>query len=201
VLVPFENEMGHFARKIDSLKMSAAIMPPEIPRLSNIEEALPESPDDKYRIGSDANVFSDTSGGIIKYAGELKGITGIRMTFAKQVRLGTRFDFTCSRPVKVLVGFFDSADPVFLKAPELETNANANDRDQAETKIAHGIVIKGMPPVNIHSYDFGAGTNTLQLPKGGCLVLGIIDGATKLRPYDAGLSEKETSKEIDWLFE
>jgi hypothetical protein len=123
------------------------------------------------------------------------------MSFAKQVRQGTQFYFTSSRPVKVLVGFFDSADPFFLKAPELETNANANDRDQAETMIAHGIVIKGMPPVNIHSYDFGAGTNTLKLPKGACLVLGVIDGATKLRTYDAGLTEKETSKEIDWLFE
>jgi len=201
VLVPFENELSHFARKIDSLKTTAFITPPQISRLPNIEEALREFPGDRYRIDSTADVFSDTSGRIIKYAAELKGIIGVKMSFANQVQHGTQIDFTCSRPVKVLIGFFDSADPVFLKAPELETNANANDRDQAETKIAHGIVIRGMPPVNIHSYDFGAGTNTLKLPKGACLVLGVIDGTTKLRPYDAGLNEKETSKEIDWLFE
>ncbi len=63
------------------------------------------------------------------------------------------------------------------------------------------MVIRDMPPVNIHSYDFAAGTNTLMLPKDACRVPGFVDGSTRLKPYDAGLTEKETSKEIDWLLE
>jgi hypothetical protein len=49
------------------------------------------------------------------------------------------------------VGFFKptrvafSKDTIFLKAPELETNASANDYGQSETKIANALVIKGMP--------------------------------------------------------
>jgi len=201
VLIPFENELNHFARKIDSLKTSATVVPQKIASFVNAAEALPKSPGDIYQIDSSANAFSDTSGIIIKYAKELNRLVGIKMSFAKQVKQGTQYQFTSSRPVKVLVGFFDSKEPVFLKAPELETNAYANDRGQAETMIAHGIVIRGMPPVNIHSYDFGAGKNTLILPKGACMVIGFIPGDTRFRPYDAGLTEKETSKELDWLFE
>jgi len=32
-----------------------------------------------------------------------------------------------------------------------------------------------MPPVNVHTYSFKAGSNTLTLPKGICLVLGFVD--------------------------
>jgi len=62
-------------------------------------------------------------------------------------------------------------------------------------------VIKGMPPVNIHTYSFPAGSNTLQLAKGVCLVLGWVDDKQVIPQYDAGLTENGTSREIDWLFE
>jgi hypothetical protein len=106
-----------------------------------------------------------------------------------------------------LVGFFKpqkaafSKDTIFLKEPELETNASANDYGQAEIKIANGLVIKGMPAVNIHSYSFGAGTNTLKLAKGICVIIGFVDGEQVIPVYDAGLSENGVKKEIDWLFE
>ncbi len=115
--------------------------------------------------------------------------------------------FNNTGPVKVLVGYFNpqraafTVDSVFLKAPELETNASANDYGQAETKIANAIVIKGMPAVNIHSYHFAPGNNVLKLPKGVSLILGFIKGQQELAPYDAGLTESGIKKEIDWLFE
>ena len=115
--------------------------------------------------------------------------------------------FHNSKPVKVLVGYFQptraafTKDTIFLKAPELETNASANDYGQADTKIANALVIKGMPPVNIHSYSFGAGDNVLKLAKGICLILGFVDGETVIPSYDAGLTEGGMKREIDWLFE
>ena len=63
------------------------------------------------------------------------------------------------------------------------------------------MVIKGMPPVNIHSYSFPAGSNELKLGKGVCLAIGFIDGNKEIQPYDAGLIEGGIKKEIDWLFE
>ena len=90
---------------------------------------------------------------------------------------------------------------MFLKAPELETNASANDYGQAETKIANAVVVKGMPPVNVHSYSFPAGNNTLKLAKGLVLILGFADGDQTIPLYDAGLTESGAKREIDWLFE
>jgi hypothetical protein len=58
-----------------------------------------------------------------------------------------------------------------------------------------------MPPVNIHSYSFGAGQHTLKLPKGICLIVGFVNGEQTIPVYDAGLTERGIKKEIDWLFE
>ena len=125
----------------------------------------------------------------------------MKMALQDQIRNGTLIEFTSVKPVKVLVGFFAKKDAVFLKAPELETDATANDFGQADIKIANAIVLKGCPPVNIHSYSFPAGKNTLKLPRGACLILGITDGSLTIPLYDAGLSANGVKKEIDWLFE
>jgi hypothetical protein len=51
----------------------------------------------------------------------------------------------------------------------------------------------------VHAYSFKAGTHTLNLAKGACLVLGFIDDQQVMRIYNAGLDGK--GKDIDWLFE
>ncbi|MEI9955909.1 MAG: hypothetical protein WDM90_06280 [Ferruginibacter sp.] len=92
---------------------------------------------------------------------------GLQLNYHNQIANGTEINFTTDKPVKILVGFFKpqkgafSKDSTFLKEPELETNASANDYGQAEIKIANAVVIKGMPPVNVHSYSFPAGNNVL----------------------------------------
>jgi hypothetical protein len=100
-----------------------------------------------------------------------------------------------------LIGFFNKKETGLLKAPELETDASANDLGQAEIKIANAIYINGMPPVNIHAYEFKSGNNTLVLPKGACLILGFIPNQKLVKSYDAGITSKGKKLEIDWLFE
>jgi len=73
-----------------------------------------------------------------------------------------------------LIGFFDQKGGHFLPAPQLETDASANDYGQADTKIANALVITGMPSVNIHAWTFPPGTHTLALGKGMCLVVGFV---------------------------
>jgi hypothetical protein len=161
----------------------------------------------KYIIDTSSLTFTDTSANIIAFAKELKGLEGLKLSHKQQLREGTNITFTSTKPVKVLVGFFHpeqaafTKDTTFLKAPELETNASANDYGQAETKIANAIIIKGMPPVNVHSYSFNAGTHTLKLAKGIALILGFVDAGQLIPLYDAGLAESGAKKEIDWLFE
>jgi len=98
--------------------------------------------------------------------------------------------------VKILVGFFNKKDAMFAKAPELETDASANDYGQAETKIANALYIKGMPIVNIHTYSFSAGTHSLTIAKGACLMLGFINGNEPMPLYDAGITEKGIKKKL-----
>jgi hypothetical protein len=105
------------------------------------------------------------------------------------------------KPVKLLVGFFNKKGQGLLAEPELETNASANDYGQAETKIANGIVVTGFPAINIHSYSFKPGTNTLTLAKGACLVVGFVNEDQLVKSYDAGLVPGVTKLELDWLFE
>jgi hypothetical protein len=114
---------------------------------------------------------------------------------------GTTIRFTNNRPVKVLVGYFMDKHPRFLQPPQLETDGTANDFGQAEPRIRSGMIISGMPPVNIHTFTFKAGTNTLSLGKGACVVLGFVDDAQPMRAYDAGLIPGSVKKELDWLFE
>jgi hypothetical protein len=134
-------------------------------------------------------------------APELKGLKGIRFSRATQVTNGTTLRFKNDRPVKLVVGFFNTRDRKYLAPSDLETDASANDYGQADVKIANAVVIEGLPVVNIHTYTFKKGTNSLVLGKGACLVLGFIDESQALKSYDAGLGKASGNKEIDWLFE
>jgi hypothetical protein len=153
-----------------------------------------------YIVGKDASPFADTVLQIKAVAGELEGLKGVQLSRAAQITGGTRITFTSNTPVKVLVGFFVSKAPGYLRQPELETNASANDYGQADIRIGSAVELPDQPSVNIHSYTFPAGQNTLVLGNGACLVLGFIADAQPIRTYNAGLSEPG-AKDIDWLFE
>jgi hypothetical protein len=225
VLVPFENELRRFAHAVDSITKSEneaiVTMPLRDNSLKNADvkitsrmnrifypaDSAKKLMDYIFYATDSLKAFADTTLYINNMAGELFSLIGLQIPWKQQLSNGTEIHFHCDKPVKVLVGFFKpqkaafSKDTTFLKEPELETNASANDYGQAEIKIANAVVIKGMPPVNIHSYSFSAGDNVLKLAKGVCLVLGFVDGKEVIRVYDAGLTENGFKKEIDWLFE
>ena len=101
--------------------------------------------------------------------------------------------------VWLLVGFFNEKKANYLPTPELETDASANDYGQAEIKISNAVLVNGFPPANVHAYSFGAGTHTLNLGKGACLILGFVKGNQTIPIFDAGMAGNK--KNIDWLFE
>jgi hypothetical protein len=106
----------------------------------------------------------------------LKGLTGIQLSQKQQQEKGTTLQFSSQQPVKVVVGFFQSKEKGYLQEPGLETDASADDYGQAAVRIARAVQLPGRPPVNIHTYYFPAGSHTLVLGKGACLVLGFMDG-------------------------
>lgn len=203
---PFQLELKVFMHRLDSLKNLKPSAKTERTRLTNenvvIDPSLPI-----FSLDSGAHIFTDSLAIIEKLAPEIKGLKGFQLSHHKQVAEGTTISFSTKKPVKLLVGYFVvkagafAGPTVYLKPPELETNASANEFGQSETKIANAIVVKGMPPVNIHSYSFGAGNHTLKLARGVCMVIGFIPGNQFIPVYDAGLTAAGVKREVDWLFE
>lgn len=198
MLPVFTKELNHFRHSIDSLKAvgsgKASILEP----FKNATVKL-LSGHESYIIQKDAVVYTDSAIRIKDVTEQLLGLKGIKLTKAEQIKSGTAIKFSSNAPVKVLVGFFNKKGPSYLSAPELETDASANNYGQSEIKISNALVLEGYPPVNIHAYSFEAGTNTLTLGKGACMILGFISEGQNMRIYNAGLDGK--GKDIDWLFE
>lgn len=198
MLPVFTKELNHFKQSIDSLKSIkigtiAAITPYKTADVKVLNEA------ENYIITKDASLFTDTTVKIKEVAEQLSGLKGIKLSKAQQIKNGTEIKFNTNSPVKLLVGFFNQKNPQYLAPPQLETDASANNYGQSEIKISNALVPYGFPAVNVHAYAFPAGTHTLNLGKGACLVLGFIDDKQELRIFNAGLDGR--GKDIDWLFE
>jgi len=202
MLPVYENELIAFKKNIDSLKSpkpSKAVKKIEL--LQNASVNLITKPGGYYSINTGSELFSDTSTYIKNFAEELKQLQGLKFSRLKQMKEGTHLEFSNTKPVKVLVGYFNTKEPAYLQPPTLENDASANDYGQAETKIANALIISGLPSVNIHTFSFKAGTNTLDLPKGAVLILGFVDDNELNRSFDAGLIQSGVKEELDWLFE
>ncbi|KRT13426.1 hypothetical protein ASU31_24590 [Pedobacter ginsenosidimutans] len=198
MLPVFTKELNHFKRSIDSLKsIKQGTVAAIVPYKSADVKVLNET--ESYVIAKDAPLFADTAIKIKEVAAQLVGLKGIKLAKEKQIKIGTEIKFSTKAPVKLLIGFFNQKDPQYLAPPQLETDASANNYGQSEIKISNALVPYGFPPVNVHAYSFPAGTHTLNLGKGACLVLGFIDDKQELRIFNAGLDGR--GKDIDWLFE
>ncbi|RZK33903.1 MAG: hypothetical protein EOO90_31590 [Pedobacter sp.] len=194
----YTKELNHFKKSIDSLKsLKPAAVAPIVP-LKNADVQLLAN-NSTYSIGKSALVFSDTTVQIKEVTEKLIGLKGIQFSRKQQISSGTEIKFSTKAPVKLLIGFFNEKNPKYSPAPQLEIDASANNYGQAEIKISNGIIVNGFPPVNVHAYSFAAGTHTLNLSKGACLVLGFIDDKQELRIFNAGLDGR--GRDIDWLFE
>ncbi|GAB3010062.1 hypothetical protein GCM10027051_09370 [Niabella terrae] len=206
LLPVYEKELAVFTGRIDSLKRLKPGIGKKIIPLKDAAVTV-NSPHQWYPLRPGARLFTDSAHVLKELAPELTGLRAIRTSFAGQIRQATAISFTSTRPVKVLVGFFKprkaafSKDTTFMKQPELETNASANDYGQAETKIANALVSENLPPLQVHSYDFPAGKHQLKLGKGVALILGFIDADAPLPVYDAGLFASGNQRQVDWLFE
>jgi hypothetical protein len=201
LLPVYQKELDNFKRNVDSLKSPQTLTKKaEKIILTDASVEIKTAIANRYPLKAGQQVFADTSVAIKNVAQELGGLQGVKLAKADLLKNGTALSFTTAKPVKVLVGFFSSKDVGYLPEPQLETDASANDYGQSDIKIANAIQIEGLPPVNVHTYSFKAGTNTLTLGKGACLILGIVDDNAHIPVYDAGLSNAGNIKDLRWLF-
>lgn len=207
MLPVFEKELKTFQYKIDSLKNSKGNEGVKVKTLEKAAVSILTHNNSWYILDSLAVPFADSSLQLRQVAPELKNLEGIVTVMSDQLQFGNSIEFASREPVKLLVGYFKTqrgafvTDTVFLKEPELETNAGADDYGQSDIKISNAVAIDGMPPVNIHSYSFPAGRHVLRLGKGICLLLGFVKGDQVIPVYDAGLMSDKKGVNLDWLFE
>lgn len=202
VLPEFERELSQLKKRIDSLRTAQqSATTAANPVLTPAQVTFTSTTRPAYDLHKGARPFADSAHVITALVPELAGLPGITTHWGEQAEKGTTLTFSTKTSVKLLVGFFRTKVPGFLAAPELETNATANDYGQADVKIANAVLVEGLPPVNIHTYSFKAGTHTLRLAKGACLLLGFIPEQAPLRTYDAALQAADGKKEVDWIFE
>lgn len=145
-----------------------------------------------------AKLYADNDAQIDDLAPELKGMKALVLNTQQQVKEGTTISFESKEAVKLLIGYFREDQMKYAKAPTLETDAAANLYGQAEPVLLNAIRFKGLPILNVHSYDFEAGKNKLLLPKGMCVVLGFTTDNMTTR--NAGMAGKGDEETMDWMF-
>ncbi|MCB2408882.1 alpha-d-galacturonidase [Hymenobacter lucidus] len=202
MLPVYQKELANLRHNLDSLKQVRIV--PAVQK----KKALINAPvtlltkAGTYPLKAGQPVFADTTTAISALAPELAGLKGLRLSQARQLKDGTEVRFTTTRPVQLLVGYFNQKNPRYLPAPQLEIDASANDYGQADIKIANAVAVAGQPPVNVHTFSFKPGTHTLNLSRGTCLILGFVDAKQPLPTYNAGIGAAGGPvKEVDWLFE
>lgn len=197
MLPVFETELNNFKHAIDSLSTmndnpthsKAGLMSQQITFFDHQQLVL---------LKKGAKLYVDQELVVTHLAQELEGLMAVQIDAGKQKLTGTQLRFKTQKPVKILVGYFNSTDKVFAPRPVLEIDASANDFGQAEAKVRNAIRIQYMPVVDIHTYSFPAGTNELKIPKGEALILGVVDDSQLVYPYNADVDNQ--GDDLDDLF-
>jgi hypothetical protein len=194
-LVPlYQKELVDFQAKVAGLEQGNTVM-----NASNIKLWLPASfklistNAETYRVEVGANVFADRNFAIQSLAPELNGLTGIRFSHnaAKKGHLQP-IEFEATEPVQVLVGYFNSSDRTWMPVPQLENNANADERGGVDTIIQNAATISGCPNIDIHAFRYDAGRQTLEFPdRGSFVILGVVPQSETLEKRDAHLGARQ----------
>jgi len=202
LLPHYERELANFKRNLDLLKASkdGKIETKEGKPWQPVDVTLLNESIGTYAVKNGTKVYGTPISELVKVAPELQNLKGIAFEETEQNEKGTHLKFKNTKPVKLVVGYFNSDQKRFLFPPSLETDAAGNAHGQAEVILASAMNLKELPRVNIHTYTFQPGENKLDLGKGRVLILGFIDANQTVTPRDVGYIDAGEKGAIDWLF-
>jgi hypothetical protein len=140
-----------------------------------------------YEVKVGERVWTDRKYTIESIAPELVGLTGIRFSHdAAKAGKYAPIAFETAEPVRILIGYFKSPRPIWLKVPDGETDARAHEQGGAEPQILNAAVITESPAVDVHALSYPAGKHTLDVKgSGSFVVLGVIPQSAKIEKRDA----------------
>lgn len=197
MLPVFEQELANFKKSLDSLKQNTATTNVAQKKYTAATVKF-SAPVEYAEMKKGSKLYVDQELVITHLPKELEGLNGIRTNSEEQKLNGTHLVFENEKPVKFLVGYFNSDDKVFAPKPILEIDASANNHGQAEAKIRNAVRLQYMPILDVHTYSFAKGKNELKIPKGEALILGIIIDEELLTPYNADIDNQ--GDDLDDLF-
>ena len=127
-----------------------------------------------YRLEAGGSAFTDGDLFIVRVAPEITGLTGIRFSQVAATADGMTVDVELAGPAQVLVGYFASDDPQWLRRPSLEVDAHAEERGALTPLLTNAVEIYTYPPVDVYALRYEAGRHTLAFGKGAYLLLGAV---------------------------
>ena len=178
-LADFRKEVANLERGIDSVEGWRAARD-KIKSWPAADFSVLTPGIETYEVKKGAKVFTDRDYAINDIAPHLEGLTGMRFSHQNAKNGGTvKIEFEASRPVKVLVGYFESQVQEWLQVPALEHVAQANDRgglDPVLEDVAEiGDAKIRLPKVNLHAFRYEAGKHTLEMiGTGSYVILGVV---------------------------
>ncbi|WP_437919094.1 alpha-d-galacturonidase [Sphingobacterium sp. LRF_L2] len=197
LLPVYEAELTNFKKAIDSLSMLSKPVEKENKKMQSAAVRL--SADATFVVlKKGAKLYKDQELVVTHLPETLEGLQAVQVNSERQKIEGTSLQFNSNQPVKVLVGYFNSEDKVFAPKPVLEIDASANDYGQADAKVRNALRIQYMPMLDIHTYSFAAGDQTLKLPKGEAVILGFVSDQELSNPYNADVDNQ--GDDLDDLF-
>lgn len=199
LLPHYQVELENFRRNVTMLKTGNHQLHADVKTIEPVQVTIRNKGTRRFTFQKGETVYLDNKAIIGEFAPELQKLSGVILSDKEQQEKGTVLKFSNDKPVKVLVGYFNTNSYSVLNPPTLETNAQANDRGQADIRIANAMVIPGLYPVNVYTYFYAAGENELILGKGRVLILGFMDGNQEITTHDAGIGASG-SPAVDWLF-
>ena len=198
LLPQYQEELTKFKHNVDMLVENGELAQKSNPVFTPVDVQILSS-QKLMPLKKGVRIFNDRKEAILDVAAELKRLTGVQLNYADQQKNGTTLKFKTDVPVKVLVGYFNGHSFTILPAPSLENDATANDRGQAEIRIANALDLSGFYPVNVYSYQYPAGQHELNLSKGLAMILGFIPADQEIIMHDAGM-RGQAEEQVDWLF-
>ncbi len=202
----YEQEFDKFKSRLEELKKSQSTATTSEQEIS-IQPLTPApfqllSGDmEVYEVKKGAKVFKDCDYAITELAPELNGLKGIRFSHNTAQKEGVQIELEVGRPVKALLGYFQTRSPLWLQPPDLETKAGADDRGEYEPVIRNALAISGLPGVNVYVLTLSAGKHKLDFGRGSYIFLGVINASTTLTKRDAQINIDNLEYRLDWLFE
>jgi len=203
-LPKYEEEFAVFQQRLEMLR--AGKLPETVIETSRLIERYAQAAfvvhtpgAETYELGVNSKLFTDNDMLASNVAEELTGLTGIRFSCDEAIRDGVHLEIELKEPARILVGYFNSADPQWLKVPSLEENTHADDRGGLSPVLKSGIRVFFQPNVNIHAFLYEAGRHKLVLGQGAYVIAGVVREDQPLRARD--IDGAGSADDLDWLFE